>query len=126
MKKIKIPLLILGFFSLLIPLGIAARYALSLRNENQAAPNPTEIYIGAIPLIFGIAFIYIGIRLEKLLRESPKIPIITLRAWIICNIAIGIISIILGGGINIIGLLIIAAIYWYFARALNTLKNKTA
>jgi len=89
-------------------------------------PSPFNTVTGFIPLIFGIGFIYMGFRLHNILSNTPKLPITVLRIWIMCSILMGIVSLILGHGINPIGLLVITAIYWYFSRALNKATEKIA
>ena len=126
MKKIRIPLLILGLFSLLIPIGIAAQYILAVKTQHEPSPTPSKIASGFIPLIFGVAFIYIGIRLPKILSDSPRLPILTMRAWIGSNLASVAIGLMIGHGINPIGLVCIAAIYWYFSWALMKKKRTRA
>ena len=126
MKKIRIPLIALGIISLLIPLGIAAEYIIAFKTQNQPTPTPFKTAAGFIPLVFGVAFIYIGIRFRKILSDSPRIPLLTMRVWIISNMLSGVLGFIAGHGINPIGLVCVAAIYWYFSWAIEKTETEPA
>ena len=117
MKKIQFPMVLLGLFCLLIPAGIAAQFILAVKYHRQPTPPPVMIVIGSIPLVFGAAFIYLGIRLQKILYQTPKMPIIILRAWVVANFAA--VVIFSDGHLNPIALVLVPTIYWYFSWALR-------
>ncbi len=115
MKKIQIPMVLLGLLSLLIPLGIAASYVLAVKYHEATMPSSITMAVASVPLIFGVCFVYIGIRLQKILYATPRVPIVTLRVWLVTTLALAYFR----HTANMIGLGFVLGSYWYLAWALK-------
>jgi hypothetical protein len=119
MKKIQIPLVLLGILNLLIPLGLTARFILAYKYHQGSPPGLWPSIHGLVPLISGAIFIYLGTSLTKIMYGHPSMPIMTLRVWIAVVFITAAISAFLGSRPGLIGVVCVAMIYWYFSWALK-------
>ena len=124
MKTIRISLFLLGTLSLLIPLGIAAQFAIAALRPGASSPSLLSAFSGFVPLIFGIAFIYLGVRMNSVVDKNPRLPLITLKAWVISTVLSALIFIMAGYRPNAVGLVIVALIYLGLSRAIKKEINE--
>ena len=124
MTETRILLGLLGLLYLLIPIGKCAEYLIALRKGLDFSFDPMWLANGVSSLGFGVLFLFSGMRLANLLQNRSRLPNRLVDAYLAVSAILALINYIAGDGVNAFGLLLVAAIHWYFSRRIKTLSEE--